>query len=502
MDQDAGAAAPKKSVRIGDEAVVFTWPTTILVSLVVLAPIPFGSNRAIWWNLIALITAGLLAHLAYVRYREPAASSVAMSKMGAIVFPFLLAVLWGFSQTLSFVPEAWGHPIWSLTSAVLGDNVATYISINPSASISGVSRLLAYGAVFWLAVQLCRDQATANRILKIIVIASILYAAYGLIMNLFGWERILWFRKWAYEGYLTSTFVNRNSYATFAGMGLVCTVAMLIHQLSGVLRMKSDWRSKSRILVEMLTGPAAYLVVGAIVIATAILLTGSRAGAFSTLCGIIVLSVACGFTRMLLPYHAAALIGASMLTGLLLFVFSGEALVERFDELEESINGRQEVYNLTLEAAQASPMTGTGLGTFPEVYTIFRDERLHSSIPFIDAHNTYLENALELGFPATILILLSFGSIVELLIYGIMRRRRARIYAPIGLGIITIAGVHSLVDFSLEIPAVTVFCMFLIGLACAQSFSSRRRWRGKGQRRNSRSTKPRRSPTARPSVSG
>ena len=56
---------------------------------------------------------------------------------------------------------------------------------------------------------------------------------------------------------------------------------------------------------------------------------------------------------------------------------------------------------------------------------------------------------------------------------GIRRRRRDRVYPAIGVAATALVAAHSTVDFSLQIPAVSVSYAFILGLACAQSFPTR-----------------------------
>jgi O-antigen ligase len=85
------------------------------------------------------------------------------------------------------------------------------------------------------------------------------------------------------------------------------------------------------------------------------------------------------------------------------------------------------------------------------------------------AHNTYLEDALEIGIPATALLLLSLGIVLCRCVRGLARRNSGRMLAAIGAGAATLVGVHSLVDFSLQMPAVAVTFLMTLGLAAAQS---------------------------------
>ncbi|MFP6563251.1 MAG: hypothetical protein VCC68_02065, partial [Myxococcota bacterium] len=90
------------------------------------------------------------------------------------------------------------------------------------------------------------------------------------------------------------------------------------------------------------------------------------------------------------------------------------------------------------------------------------------------AHSTYLENALELGIPAAVALFASIGTCAGYCWLGIGRRRRDRIYPAIAVAATALVAAHSTVDFSLQIPAVAVSYAFLLGLGCAQSFSTRR----------------------------
>ncbi len=57
---------------------------------------------------------------------------------------------------------------------------------------------------------------------------------------------------------------------------------------------------------------------------------------------------------------------------------------------------------------------------------------------------------------------------------GVRRRRRDVIYPSVGLAAAILVGTHSLVDFSLQIPAVAATFALILGIGCAQSWSTRR----------------------------
>src|SRR5205807_1001813 len=89
-------------------------------------------------------------------------------------------------------------------------------------------RLITAASVFWLALQLCRNRARANLLLKALVAIVVGYAAHGLLAFALtpGW--VLWFDKLGSRGFVSSTFINRNSFATYAGIGLVIACGLIL----------------------------------------------------------------------------------------------------------------------------------------------------------------------------------------------------------------------------------------------------------------------------------
>ena len=108
----------------------------------------------------------------------------------------------------------------------------------PMRSGSVILRLLMYAEIFWLSLQLCRDRNRARLALKVLALAGSAYAAYGVVIYLAGSNAILWMEKFFYRELLTSSFINRTSYATFAGISLLAITGHLIQSLGILQRIK------------------------------------------------------------------------------------------------------------------------------------------------------------------------------------------------------------------------------------------------------------------------
>ncbi len=118
---------------------------------------------------------------------------------------------------------------------------------------------------------------------------------------------------------------------------------------------------------------------------------------------------------------------------------------------------------------------GTGYGTYPDVIEAWRANDPDIFTVWEKAHSTWLENALELGLPAAAALHLSVLWLALIAFSGVGERRRNRAFPALGVAATLLVGLHALVDFSLQIPAVAVLYAFIMGLAVAQSLPPRRR---------------------------
>lgn len=457
-----------KAPRRGGTIVFWTLVTTVL-----LTPLPFASVYAWSWSLLACIVAILLAAWSVrvvLGFERP--PRLGLRTTWPVVALFAGAVAWAVLQTTEAVPPDWYHPLWQSAGEALGVELSPAVSLNPYETWSTLTRFLTYAGIFWLSLQYCRRATRARQVFVALTVVGLVYAAYGLAVQFSGSQTILWFDKFAYENDVTSTFVNRNSYATYAGLGLLCATGLLLVLVSDSLRTSAALRERILRLVEGLSGRGWVLAVAWIIILTALILSHSRAGFFATFIGLVVLISVMGLTRSV-KGRSAMIFGAACVAGLAVFlVIGGEGLDQRLARTSVLTEERPRVYALTLQAIDAAPWIGTGLGSFEEVFRFYRTPQIHFF--YLKAHSTYLENVLELGLPAALALFGVFAWFLVVTYRGIRARRKDAVYPCIGFAATVLVAVHSIVDFSLQIPAVTATYALLMGAACGQSWSSRR----------------------------
>ena len=462
MDPNDGFAVVKRTPMI----------FRTLIALVVLAPLPFASVPAWSWSLTASIVGMLLIAWAARLAINGESPPVGLRRMWPVALLFGFTIAWATVQALPITPVSWHHPLWRSVAETLGGGGDGSISLNPFATRTALVRLLTYAGVFWLSLQYCRSSKRAWQVMYALAIAGLVYSAYGLIVEFSGTKMILWYDKYAYRDDLTSTFVNRNSYATYAGLTLICASGLLLKIISENLGAYPGWREGLRRLLEHVAPRAWSLLVAWIVISMALLLTHSRGGFISTAIGLLVLCLTLGLTRQVKLRFAVFVTGLVIVAGAFFFALGGDVTDQRLAKTSLQKEERPRVYELTLQAIEAAPLLGTGYGTFDEVFRFYRDGSLSGS--YARAHNTYLENALELGLPGAVALFAAVGGLSLLTLRGLRRRRRDAVYPCIGFAATTLVAAHSLVDFSLQIPAVALTYSLLMGAACAQSWSTRK----------------------------
>lgn len=441
----------------------------LLLATVLLSPIPFGAIFPWSYTLLALIVGALVlawsASLLVSGARPPVTP-------GMIALPltlFAAAIAWALVQASPWVPDSWHNPVWAETAARLGVEVQGTISVVPHATETAVMRLLSYAGIFWLGLQFGRSGDRARQVFVAMAVAGMIYAAYGLAVDLTGAQTILWYDKEAYKDNLTATFRYKNAYASYAGMGLICTVALLAR----VLGREDFWhmgpRERLRSVLLLIFERSTYLLLAFTLIASALLLSDSRGGFLAAIVAIIVFAGALWRGKTFrVPYGRSSVV-ALLVAGGVFVAISGGNVLDRLGETAGD-DQRARIFAQTMDAISARPLTGWGLGSFESVFARYQDAGFEKRAG--RAHNEYLDNALGLGIPAASALVLAIALIGLRCFRGSLTRRRDVYYPAAGCAIAVFIGVHSLVDFTMQVPAVAATFALLLGTCCAQSWSS------------------------------
>jgi O-antigen ligase len=439
------------------------------------APFWLGSNRPIAWYANAIYFGVLVLVLEGSRLLWPRPLAVPLRKLLFPVLAFIAISLWIYFQAATWTPTQLHNPIWQLEGQGLDVSLPGSITINRSETAIALVRLLTEGAVFWCYLQLGRSPQRAYRTVQVVAFVGALYAVYGIVAFYVFPGTILWLPKTAYLDSVTSTFINRNSYATYAGLGLVCALGVgLSEYLRRAAQVGNSPIRQGAAFLAATAGPAGAWVVVAFVLAMALVLTGSRGGVLASIAGTL------AFTVLVLMRRRSARAGlgvfmALVTVGIAIFTF-GDFFAARLLQLSFDVTDRLAVYRLTLLSILDSPWTGFGYGTFSTVFSMYRDSSIDPAGMWDKAHNTYLEIIQGLGIPVAALFFAMLLFLVARCACAALTRKSASTAPLVAASASVIVGLHSFVDFSMQIQAVALTWTALLGAGIAQSWSSQQSW--------------------------
>ncbi len=439
-----------------------------------LAPFWFGGNRPLAWGLHAIWFPAVAILYEIGRISSARRHPISVKRIGLPAACIVVVAVWATLQMAPWTPIGYQHPVWQMAREALGRDLPGAISINVDETMIAVLNLATAACLFWTTMQLCRSPQRARMLVAAIAIVGALYALYGIVAFFVFPETILWYPKYSYIDSVTSTFVNRNSYATYAGIGLIASIAMAFSQFLAGDR-AGGGATKRRIagVIAAAAGMGGAWLASTFITGVALILTGSRGGISASFAGILALgaiatirgrknAVGAGFGLLI----AIALIGA--------FAFAyGDYFADRIATEGFTSADRLAVYRLGLLSIADAPLFGSGWGTFREVLPMYRDSSLGPFGIWALAHNTYLEIFQGLGVPVASLFLLGVARLVARCASGALMRRHSATAPIVAISATFLVFLHAFVDFSLQMQAVTLTWVALLAAGVAQSWSGR-----------------------------
>lgn len=384
-----------------------------------------------------------------------------------------LSQLWVFFTTLNTLSPT----VVTLLPSPLSDLATQSSSVDASASFHRLLQGLGLLAVFTLTLLLLNTKKRIQFAVLALIVSGVVQAMYGGLMTLSGIEYNLLFPKEHYRSFSTGTFVNRNH---FAGYMELCVAVGVGYMLSTIKDDASSWRDFGRRFLEAILGNKARVRIGLIIMVAALVLTHSRMGntaffAALSITGVIALILGKNASRSTLILLASLIIIDLVVVGAF---FGVEKVIDRIEKTTAETIQRDDVNELTLPLLEEHGLTGTGAGSF---YTVFPQVRTEAIIPkfFDHTHNDYLQFALEFGWIG-FTPMLAFVLVCFLVALWAQWKRKDPLMRGLSFSAmmaIIAFGIHSTVDFNLQIPANAVTFVFILALGWMSCFYQERKKR-------------------------
>lgn len=122
-------------------------------------------------------------------------------------------------------------------------------------------------------------------------------------------------------------------------------------------------------------------------------------------------------------------------------------------------------YPHVVEAIEDRPLLGYGLGAFDPVHLTYRSPDEPGW--FNRAHSDYLELAHTAGIPAAVWFLMALGIAIVFLVRRLVFGLQYRAFIALGITTSLQLAIHSTVDFSLQMPAVSYLWVAILAVSLA-----------------------------------
>ena len=372
-------------------------------------------------------------------------------------------------QVLPILGGPWGA---ELLPPQFAPSTRHAISIDPSTTIASTLSTIAPLAAMSASLLLHQNEIKSARFMRRGALLGSLIIGLSLIQSMVTPDMLLLGPKLHYRDSFTATFVNRNTAATFCGLVAVVALVFALNEIAG----KERRHSQRSLLVarSAWSGPALWLALS--VAAVGLALTKSRAGVSATLLPILAIvmlhgyetvrirRLTLGLTARIAIIAIAALAGGSLLL---------DQVLVRF-ETQGADSGRWCVYATMLSAASEKPWLGIGLGGFQTFYSLRRDPACGIYGAWEYLHSTYLEILVSGGIVLLLFVLGGIAWLGRLFFIGYRERRSFR-SVPLAAGsALALISLHSIFDFSVQIPGIALLVGTLLGAAIPVSARGRR----------------------------
>ncbi len=424
---------------------------TLLVSLTI------GGILPIAWVALCAVVIALFAVQVFLDFLH------GVPLPGGRVLPIAVlyfgVVGWLQIQTMTGLPESLSHPVWNR----LPDTTLQTISARPELGQQIVMRLTCYGMIFWIMMRSSLSNARVTAYIRAIALFSTCLAVYGIQAKLSGVNPLL--GDAAVHGPVRASFINRNSYATYAVFGILANI-VLYYQMTYRNQGLPAGAAVREYLESFFAGGWIFALGGLLGLA-ALAMTESRAGGAAGLIGIVVLIWSLQQSDR--KGHVLLWMVLAIVIGFVLLTSTGN-VVDRM--ANNSDDARFVIFPHVIDGILERPVLGHGGGAFLDTFRVHVPLEM-AMAEWSMAHSTYLENLYEFGVPAAGTFFLALFLIAVRLLRGVRSRRQNQFVPSFALACFVAAAFHATVDFSLQMPAVAALFAAILGMGWAQSFSTK-----------------------------
>ena len=304
------------------------------------------------------------------------------------------------------------------------------------------------------------NRSSMYPLILVIMLVGIGESLYGIFEFFSGHRHILYLDGSSLVSCVTGTFINRNHFAGYLLMVIPLSMGFLFSRETFQKSRFRDWRYR----LSSLDGKTLLIAFGIIVMILALLFSASRMGISSLLLSFSLISLLFRdprrekrFSKTSVLIFGLALLWAAWI-GL-------DAVIGRFFSVSEGFEERWKIWGNTFQIFKDFPLFGSGLGTFTQVFSMYRSFNVRGF--YTHAENDFLQLASEVGLIGIGLLLILLSFLLYKGVSGIrsLSRRESERYIGMG-GLVGILALlfHSLVERNIQVPANAFLFTFLLAM--------------------------------------
>jgi hypothetical protein len=261
---------------------------------------------------------------------------------------------------------------------------------------------------------------------------------------------------------LSGTYINRNHFAGFMGMGLLLAAGFagaLFEQKKKRGKVKTEWKKSLRTrMSELFSKDRIYAkkiltISSGVIMGLGLILSASRGGMISASIAMFLM----GLMFLFKKEHRGKgflLLAMFLVTFIYAYNIGIDYSLKRFNHISDDYETRERYALKTYEIFEDYKITGAGIGNFQYLYPRYQSSEDKKQY-FLYAHNDWLQFVAEAGIAGFILLIagVSFYIFFTIRLWKARNNSYSICLGAVPFAVLAAMGIHSYSDFNLHIPA-------------------------------------------------
>lgn len=444
-----------------------------LIACAIWAPIPLGSNRP--WALALLAMALWALLFCLLAGHVLGGHSRFWGRLTRSAWPWLLLGLFA-----ALVAAQWLAPAGGRLFGTLDGYLTRYYQL----------ATLVHLAAFGLVILTVSTARRASLLLGAVMAGGVLQSVLAVALFSAAENYQFLFHDFDQGGRAMGTFPNPDHLAGYLELCLSAGLGLMLSQFARGEPQRKDWRQRTLDVLAFVMSPKMLLRLMLVVMVLALVMTHSRMGNGAFFLALLLLAAVVAIASQGLRRPALWLVASMVVidvavigqwVGLERLVDRMQATAQQSIEMAaaqagsvvaashkvDSIQDRLQVPRLSLPLIQSRPWWGHGGATYVLAFPAIKPPG--HGLHWDHAHNDYVEIAVDTGLVG-LGLLLAFALATAWRAAGMLGDAQPRLKRGVGaaaLMALCCMGLHSMVDFNLQIPANAMTLVLLMGLVWA-----------------------------------